>query len=59
MRQDYTPEVAADNAVRERDVSAGDCSKPLMSIGTEKKSEPFAPLTLLMGKVNYGIRNIL
>jgi hypothetical protein len=67
MRYDYTREAAADNAVRDRppfwssqrDVLPGGCSKPLMSIGTEKKSEPFAALTLLMGKVNCGIRNIL
>jgi hypothetical protein len=63
----YTREAAADNAVRERgsfwswhrDVSPGDCSKPLMSIGSERKSEPFATLALLMGKVNCGIKNIL
>jgi hypothetical protein len=67
MRQDYTPEVAADNAVRDRarfmssqrDVSPGGCSKSLMSIGTEKKSEPFVGPTLLMGKTNHGIRNTL
>jgi hypothetical protein len=66
MRLHYTQAAVGDNAVRERllwrqrrDVSPGACSKALMSIGCEKKSEPFAMLALLMGKVNYGLRNIL
>jgi hypothetical protein len=44
---------------RQRDVSPWDCSKLVMSIGSEKKSEPFATLMLLMGKANWEVRNIL
>ena len=59
MSLHYTQAAAGDNAVRERDISLGDRSKLLMSIEGEKKSEPFAALALLMGKVKCRIRDTL